>query len=33
MLNSGPDFGYILNVKWPIFSLEKCLETHDIYNV
>lgn len=30
MLNSGPDFGCIPNVNWPIFSMEKCFETHDI---
>lgn len=30
MLNSGPDFGYIPNVNWPIFSMEICVEAHDI---
>lgn len=30
MFNSGPVFEYILNMKWPVFSLEKCLETHHI---
>lgn len=30
MLNSGLAFGYIPNVNWRIFSMEKCVVAHDI---